>query len=110
MTRRITQAIWALLSLPQSPQSPQRALVDAACELHQLDYRLLEVMQSLKLPRDFTVMRGIRTPQTVEVHLYISVDAVRDELGGAASNLLEAARATDAGLREEFHKRRGGVA
>ena len=107
MTRRIVQAIRALLD---PPQSPQRALIDAACELHQLDYRLLEVMQGLKLPRDFTVMRGIRTPQTVEAHLYISVDAVRDELGGAANNLLEAVRATDAGLREEFHKRRGGVA
>ena len=42
MTRRIVQAIRALLD---PPQSPQRALVDAACELHQLDYRLLEVMQ-----------------------------------------------------------------
>ncbi len=104
--RRLLEALLYLIS---PLRSPQMALVDVACDLQRLDYRLFEIMESLRLPRDWREMQRYRTPRTVKVELYFMADLVRSELSMSAETLFKAAQVSDEELREEFFTRCGGM-
>jgi len=88
--------------------SAQRAVLDVALELHRLDHRLFEILQSLRLPTDVGRMREDGVPRTVAAELHGIVEMVKaDYLADAAASLLQVAHVTDEQIREEFFELHG---
>ena len=97
-----------LLEVLTPSRSPQGAVLEVALELHRLDHRLFEILQSLRLPADVGKMREERVPRTVAAELYGIVEMVKaDYLAEAVASLLRVAQVTEEQIREEFFELHG---
>ena len=104
----LIRVLEALLEVLNPPRSPQRAVLEVALELHRLDHRLFEILQSLSLPADVGKMRESRVPRTVAAELYGIVEMVKaDYLAEAVGSLLQVAQVTEEQIREEFFEQHG---
>ncbi len=98
----------AILDLLNPPRSPRLAVLDVALELQRLDYRLFEILDSVRLPVDVGKMREERVPRTVLAEIYGIVEMVKsDYLQEAIRSLLKVCETTEEELREEFFEQHG---
>ncbi len=98
-----------IVDLLNPPRSPRLAVLDVALELQRLDYRLFEILNSMRLPLDVSKMREERVPRTVLAEIYGIVEMVKhDYLNDAIRSLLKVCETTEEELREEFFEVHGG--
>ncbi len=95
-----------VLDLLNPLRSPRLAVLDVALELQRLDYRLFEILDSMRLPLDVGKMREERVPRSVLAEIYGIVEMVKhDYLHDAIGSLLKVCETTEEELRAEFFER-----
>ena len=98
---RLIHGLLSFLSVPH--RWARWMILRATLRLERLDYQLFEVIQCLPVPADLEEMRRFEVAETSSVRMASTLEEVQAEyLRPAIDRLIEAAQASDVGLRREL--------